>query len=138
MGISEARWLGGVYEFTYAYLNNRPGLVFTPFDRPEMIFATLAAFYQNIPVAQVHAGDKSKGTWDDTTRHSISLYATLHFCNGEKSKRRVERLLKSIGKENTRVFDVGSTAFDGIELDESIVPRQPYNLVLYNVPSSNP
>lgn len=134
--------LGEVYNWSYLFLKNmmakRPDMCFTPFDRYEMVFATLASHHLNIPIAQMHAGDISEGTWDDATRHVISLYSTIYFCNGKKSTERVKRLLKSIDKSTTHVYDVGSTAFDNIELDNSIVPTFPYNLVVYNIPTKNP
>lgn len=132
-------WLSGVYEYVYnLLLESKPDLVFTPFDRCEMVFATLAAFYRNIPIAQMHAGDISKGTWDDVTRHVISLYSTLHFCNGQKAADRVKALLNSIGKDSAHVYEVGSTAFDDVELDNTIVPQHPYALVLYMPSTTNP
>lgn len=131
--------LGEVYNWAYLFLKSKQiDLCFTPFDRYEMVFATLAAYHLNIPVAQMHAGDISEGTWDDITRHAISLYSTIHFCNGKRSMERVKHLLQSINKQTAYVFDVGSTAFDDIEVDTSVVPAFPYNLVLYNIPTKHP
>lgn len=128
---------GMTYTHTYKLLEeNQPDLCFCSFDRPEMIFVALASFYQGIPVAQMHAGDISQhGSWDDFTRHAISVYASIHFCNGMPSYYRVLALLHVVGKEATHVYEVGSTAFDDIEIDESTCPTEPYDLVVYNPPT---
>jgi UDP-N-acetylglucosamine 2-epimerase len=97
-----------------------------PCDRQEMVGVALYLFYHNIPFAQLHAGDTGSGVHDEIGRWIISRCASIHFCDSPQS---VNNLLKS-GEEDWRVFYVGSTAFDNVTLDESIVPKGPFNLVL--------
>ncbi len=131
---------GLLYNYCHRFLQKeKPALVLCCFDRLEMIFPTLAAFYQNIPIAQMHAGDLSlEGSLDDVTRHAISFYATIHFCNGEKSYNRIVEVLKRLGRSTENVYEVGSTAFDDVEIDEDVCPTKPYDLVIYLSPTRRP
>lgn len=132
--------LGSTYDHTYKLLEENPvDLALCGFDRLEMIFVALAAHHHNIPIAQVHAGDQSfKGSFDDVTRHSISLYAQVHFCNGYKSYMRTCGLMNAVGRSAKWTFEVGSTAFDDLEIDDSLCPEKPYLLILYNPPTRRP
>lgn len=101
-------------------------IALVPCDRKEILAATIAIFYQNIPIAHFHAGDIDSAQHDAVTRHVISMYSTILFCNSELS---AKRLIK-MGEEPERVYVVGSTAFDDLELDDSLVPNILYDLVL--------
>ena len=128
---------GLFYSLAYELMQvEKPALALCAFDRFEMAFPTLAAFYQHIPIAQMHAGDLSlEGTWDDVTRHVISLYASIHFCEGENSYRRGVNTLKNLGRSTEHVYEVGSTAFDNLKIDTSFCPKEPYDLVVYCSPT---
>lgn len=131
--------LGDLYGASYAFLHECwPDLVITPFDRKEQIFVALAAQMLNLKVAQIHAGDISKeGTWDDFVRWQISLCCDYLFCNGEESAERARKLVGLMGS-STKVFEVGSTAFDDIEVDESECPNEKFDLVVYSPPTKRP
>ena len=111
--------LGEIYNQAYrAFQIDRPDLVFLGFDRYEALMVALAAHHLNIPLAQLEAGDLSlSGCWDDWTRHAITLYSTIQFCNSQESFMRTIRLLENAGKPIDKCFKVGSTAFDNIQLD---------------------
>lgn len=128
---------GLLYNSAYKLIEReKPTLVMTPFDRFEMVFPALAAFYHNIPIAQIHAGDLSlEGAWDDVTRHVLSLYASIHFCEGRKAYRRVVNMLKTLRRSTRHVYEIGSTAFDDVEIDTSFCPKEPYDLVVYCSPT---
>lgn len=116
-----------------------PVVVIVPCDREEMFRIVVELFYNHIPMAHFHAGDLTKdGSFDDIARHMISLMCDVHFCNGIQSKRRVQSLLKLIGKPYNHVYDVGTTAFDNVKISYSDVPNEPFDLVLYNVPTRKP
>jgi len=131
--------LGGLYDSAYAFLHEcRPDLVITPFDRIEQIFVALAARTLNLKVAQIHAGDISReGCWDDQVRHMISLCCDYLFCNGEESAERARELVRLTGSQ-AKVFEVGSTAFDDIEVDTSLCPDGEFDLVVYHPPTKRP
>jgi len=122
--------------FTKIVMEKNPSIVIIPCDREEMLRVAIELFYNKIPMAHFHAGDISKeGSFDDIARHMITLMCDVHFCNGSKAKKRVVTLLKTIGKSAKHVYNVGTTAFDNVEIDYSIVPNEPFDLVLYNSPT---
>ena len=131
-------------EFWHLFKLEKPDLVFCSFDRKEMLPVAYAAFLQNIPVAQIHAGDISlEGTWDDLVRHAISLMATLLFCNGNSSHGRMLITLHNLGRTmewcKDHVFETGSTALDDIAPDYTDVPeKDSFDLVLYSAPTTHP
>jgi len=130
--------LGNIYKSSYAFLSRcKPDLVITPFDRHEQIFVALAARMLNLKVAQIHAGDISReGCWDDQVRHMISLCCDYLFCNTEESARRARELVRLTGSD-AKIFTVGSTAFNDIEVDESAC-QKPFDLVIYHPPTKRP
>lgn len=117
----------------------KPDLAFCSFDRTEMLGAALAFFTNNIPIAQIHAGDQSlEGTFDDITRHQITLCSTIQFCNGMNSYWRVIDVLMPLDRSIENCYEVGSIQFDDMEIDYSAVPGEPFDLVLYNAPTRKP
>lgn len=131
--------LGGLYDAAYSFLQaTRPTLVITFSDRKEQIFVALAALFLNLRVAQIHAGDISaEGLWDDRVRHMISLCCDYLYCNTKESGNRVKELVKLTGS-SSKVFVVGSTAFDDLEIDTSACPEKPFDLVVYLPPTRRP
>jgi GDP/UDP-N,N'-diacetylbacillosamine 2-epimerase (hydrolysing) len=85
----------------------QPDLLLVTGDRGEMLIATIAAAYMNIPVAHIQAGDLS-GHIDGSARHAITKMSHLHFSSCQDSAQRVLRL----GEEPWRVFDVGAPQLD--------------------------
>jgi UDP-N-acetylglucosamine 2-epimerase len=131
--------LGEVYATCFSELQRiKPDIVICPFDRPEILMVALSAFHLNIPIASLYSGDKPSGAcWDGTHRSAISLYANICFCNGEEATKRTKELSEVAGLQKG-IFNIGSIAFDGIEVDEDLVPKDPYDLVLYNPPTKHP
>jgi UDP-N-acetylglucosamine 2-epimerase (non-hydrolysing)/GDP/UDP-N,N'-diacetylbacillosamine 2-epimerase (hydrolysing) len=113
----------------------KPKVAFCSFDRPEMLGAALAFYFNNVPIAQYHAGDFSGGeTYDDSMRDMITLLSKYQFCNGKFSFGRCLRLLGYANKIINNCHEVGSMVMDGVVLDYSVVPKQSYDVVLYNAP----
>jgi GDP/UDP-N,N'-diacetylbacillosamine 2-epimerase (hydrolysing) len=98
-----------VIGFTDALAELRPDLVLVLGDRGEMLAAAIAAVHLNIPVAQVHGGERS-GTVDESVRHAISKLAHLHFAATEQSRTRLVRM----GEDASRVWAVGAPGLDGL------------------------
>lgn len=124
----------GAYEVALEFLRtHRVDLAFCGFDRLEHFGGCLAFFVNQVPVAQVYAGQISgEGVWDDVVRHLITLCSTIQFCDSEKAYKRCLELLKVTDKPTDKCFLVGSLAFEDLELDESIAPNKKFDLVLYN------
>jgi len=108
-----------IIKLTKTFQELKPSLVLILGDRVEVFGAALAAFYMNIPVAQMHAGDKSiGGHLDDSARHAISKLASINFA---ASKQSYERLIR-MGEEKWRVHHVGAPGLDSI-LNQKFMTR---------------
>jgi len=70
-------------------------------------------------------------TLDDVNRYCITLWSDIAFCEDELSYRVVFEMYKSISKP-IEVYNVGITHMDDLEIDERLVPKEPYDLVLIN------
>ncbi len=96
-----------IQNLTQVYEMIRPEIVLVSGDRGEMLAATVAAVYMNIPVAHIQSGDLS-GHIDGSARHAITKLCHIHFPSCEDSAHRVEKL----GEEPWRIFDVGAPQLD--------------------------
>ncbi|MFA6447579.1 MAG: UDP-N-acetylglucosamine 2-epimerase [Patescibacteria group bacterium] len=92
----------GITEFATAFDNLKPDIVLVRGDRYEVLSATVAAAYINIPVAHIEGGDLS-GTIDESVRHAITKLAHIHFTTNAESCERV----KKMGENPDYVFNVG-------------------------------
>ncbi|MBN2735012.1 MAG: UDP-N-acetylglucosamine 2-epimerase (hydrolyzing) [Methanomicrobiaceae archaeon] len=99
----------GIMGLSQAFQQIKPDIILIVGDRCEVLAASVAAIYMNIPIAHIHGGDKSAGGHaDDSIRHAVSKIAHIHF---PVSKESHERLL-NLGEENFRTFYVGSPVVD--------------------------
>ena len=64
-----------------------------------------------IPIAHIHGGELTEGSWDDSIRHCISKMSYLHFTATEEYKKRVIQL----GEEPRRVFNTGGMGIENIK-----------------------
>ena len=131
----------------------KPNCIFITGDRIEMTAAACAAFHKNIPIIHYGSGivNTPISTFDDINRHCISLWADIALCEDMGSANKVGMLWLNIEKitpihadwgidkpnvlfqlEERNIYIVGITHLDDLEIDESLVPKEPYDLVLYN------
>ena len=103
-------------------------------DRKETFDFVLERYRENIPIIHLWAGEISQGTHDEVYRHSMTLMSKVQLCTNKIAKERVKSLCKSVDKVYTTVV-VGNVMLDNMEIDDSLVPNEPYNLVLYNPPT---
>jgi len=120
--------------------NVKPDIALLPTDRKEMLMVAIAAFFTGIPIIHFHAGDinPTGSSYDETIRPMISLMASCWLCNGEESAENIKNLLDAVCRTTGDVYNVGSTAFDDIEVDDLLVPDRPYDLVVYHPPTATP
>ncbi len=115
-GSSLARAVKG---FTLELSRISPDVLVVIGDRLEPLAAVLPAALLKIPIAHIHGGDRTdSGLIDESIRHSISRFASIHFVAISQHK---ERLLK-MGEEAWRIHLVGSMALD------TIVQKKPVSL----------
>ena len=77
-----------------------PDLIVVLGDRFEIFSAVSAALVSKIPVAHIHGGEKTEGSFDESIRHSITKMSHLHFVAAESYRHRVIQL----GEDPDKVF----------------------------------
>lgn len=100
----------GVIAFADVLNRLKPHLIILLGDRFEIFSSAIAAFMTKIPIAHIHGGELTEGSFDDAIRHSITKMSFLHFVSTEEYKKRVIQL----GEEPQRVFTTGSLGIDNI------------------------
>ena len=80
-------------------------------DRFEMIAAALAAVPLLIPLAHVHGGELTHGSFDDSFRHALTKVSHLHFAATETYARRIMQM----GEEPWRVTVSGAPSLDEVK-----------------------
>jgi GDP/UDP-N,N'-diacetylbacillosamine 2-epimerase (hydrolysing) len=108
-------------------------LVFITGDRVEMCAAAAAAFHNKVPIAHFYAGvvNDPITTFDDVDRHCITLWSDIQFCESEEADQNVCDILDCVPKSNNS-YTVGISHLDDLEVDECMVPGEPYDLILVN------
>jgi GDP/UDP-N,N'-diacetylbacillosamine 2-epimerase (hydrolysing) len=79
-------------------------------DRAETFVAAQAAYYSDIPVAHIQAGERS-GHKDGMVRHAIGKLTHIHFASNEDAGDR----LKRFGEQEFRIHVVGAPQLDDIK-----------------------
>jgi len=105
-----------------------PDIVWVGYDRREVVPAALVAFYENRPVFHYGGGSTGSGIWDETSRFVLSRLAHFHYCIAPRDA----EILKETGEDRDRIYLVGTTAFDGVTVDEGLCPSFPFDLLLLN------
>lgn len=106
-----ARAMGaGTARFAEAYERLGLDLLFVLGDRYEMHAAAAAAVPFLLPLAHIAGGSLTRGTIDDSLRHSITKLSSLHFVETETHAARVRQM----GEESWRVHLTGALNLDNI------------------------
>ncbi len=90
---------------TFAQL--KPDIVITIADRFETIATSIAASYQNIPLAHLQGGEVT-GNIDEKVRHANTKLADMHFVASEEARQRVIKM----GESDETVFNTGCPSMD--------------------------
>lgn len=101
----------GIKKFFNIYKKKTPDLLIILGDRYEMLSAVIPTILLNIPVAHIHGGEKTIGSFDDTIRNMITEVASLHFTCHETYKKRVIEIKNS--KKN--IYNFGSLSIEDIK-----------------------
>ena len=110
LGISKSMGLAQT-SFAKAYKKLRPDIVVVLGDRYEIFSAASTAMISKIPIAHIHGGEITEGSWDDCIRHCITKMAHIHFTATEEYKNRVIQL----GENPRRVFNIGGMGIENIK-----------------------
>lgn len=103
-------------------------------DRIETYDFIMDRFRDNIRIIHYGAGEISQGCHDEVFRHAITLMSEMQLCVNKTALKRVKKLCKSVDKV-PNAYVVGNIQYDNLNIDESLIPSSPYNLVLYNPPT---
>lgn len=114
----------GIIEFTTAFDNLDPDVVVVRGDRFEVLAATIAAAYLNIPVAHIEGGDVT-GSIDESVRHSITKLSHIHFVTNEESRKRVLRM----GEHPKYIFNYGAPELDFVVRNKFTVTNEYINRI---------
>ncbi len=94
----------GIIRFTDCLKRIKPDLVVLLGDRFEIFSAGIAATFLRLPIAHLHGGELTEGSFDEYFRHSLTKLSHLHFVSHESYRNRVIQL----GERPEFVFNVGS------------------------------
>ena len=96
-----------IMELSTTFQNLKPDLVVTIADRFETIATSIAASYQNIPLAHIQGGEVT-GNIDEKVRHANTKLADIHLVASEGARQRVIRL----GENERYVINTGCPSMD--------------------------
>ncbi len=97
----------GIIEFSGAFDRLKPDMVLVMADRYEVMAPSIAAAYQNIPLAHIQGGEVS-GNIDEKVRHAITKLADLHF----PATTRAKEWLIRMGEKPSSVYCTGCPSID--------------------------
>lgn len=110
IGVAKSMGLG-LIGFGEALHQLQPDVALVLGDRYEILSAAAAAMVARIPIAHLHGGETTEGSFDEAIRHSITKMSHLHFVAAEEYRRRVIQL----GEQPETVFLVGGLGIDAIK-----------------------
>lgn len=96
-----------VMELATTFNNLKPDIVVTIADRFETLATSIAASYQNIPLAHIQGGEVT-GNIDEKVRHANTKLADIHLVSSENAK---SRLIK-MGEDPEYIFVTGCPSID--------------------------
>ena len=108
-GADVARQVGsGILGFTDALVSLEPDALVLLGDRYELLSAATAAFFLEVPIVHLHGGEVTEGAFDDTIRHAISKFASVHAVAAPEYR---DRLIRA-GEQPASVHVVGGFGVD--------------------------
>lgn len=111
-------------------IKKSPDIVVVQGDTTTCFMASLAAFYQKIPVAHVEAGLRTYKKYspfpEEINRKMVGCLADLHFAPTERALEALkeEQIIKS-------VYNVGNTVVDAVLMAKSIVEKRESDYTSY-------
>jgi UDP-hydrolysing UDP-N-acetyl-D-glucosamine 2-epimerase len=110
----------GMAGFADAFSELKPLIVVLLGDRFELLAPAIAALMLQIPIAHIHGGELSEGAIDDSVRHAITKFASLHFPATEVYRRRILQM----GESPARVFNFGAPGLDQVHRSQFMTRRE--------------
>jgi GDP/UDP-N,N'-diacetylbacillosamine 2-epimerase (hydrolysing) len=88
----------------------KPDILVLVGDRLEILSAAIAATIMGIPIAHIHGGESTVGSFDEVFRHAITKMSHIHFVAAHEYLERVIQL----GENPNRVYLTGGLGVDAI------------------------
>ena len=101
--------------------------ILAPGDRIETVHFIIDRYNENKKIIHLWAGEQSQGTHDELWRGFITAMSMMQLCTNKKAYRALR------DRKNAHV--IGNLMLDNLEVDESLVPDEVYDVVLYNPPT---
>jgi GDP/UDP-N,N'-diacetylbacillosamine 2-epimerase (hydrolysing) len=98
-------------EITKILIEIKPDLMVVLGDRYEILSAVISALLSGVPVAHIHGGEVTTGSFDDAIRNAITKMSHLHFTATETSKNRVIQM----GEIPSNTFNFGGLGVDALQ-----------------------
>ncbi len=111
VGVAKSFGLG-VLGYTEVLARIKPDCLLIVGDRYEALACAITAVMLGIPIAHVHGGEISEGSYDEYYRHAITKLSRLHFTSTEQYRQRVIQM----GEQPSTVFNVGAIGLDNVRL----------------------
>ena len=89
----------------------KPDLLVVLGDRFETFAASSAALIANIPIAHFHGGELTEGAFDNSMRHAITKFSSIHLTSLEEYSKRIIQM----GEDPSTVFCVGSLSLNNLK-----------------------
>lgn len=103
-------------KLTQVLKTEKPNLLLVQGDTTTVMTASLAAFYQRVPVGHIEAGLRTKDCYspfpEEMNRRLTSVLATYHFAPTERAK----QALLTEGVQEDLIFVTGNTVIDALHL----------------------
>ena len=99
-----------IKKFTEDLSKLRPDIVCLCGDRFEILSAAIACTLLQIPIAHLHGGELTYGSFDESFRHSITKMSHLHFSSTNEYRKRIIQM----GENPKNVFYTGSILLDSL------------------------
>ena len=96
-----------IMELATAFHNLKPNIVVTIADRFETIATSIAASYQNIPLAHIQGGEVT-GNIDEKVRHANTKLADIHLVASDDAAQRVLKM----GESAEMIINTGCPSMD--------------------------
>ena len=122
----------GVIAFSQVIDLLSPDIIIVLGDRYEIFAAAISTVYSGKVLAHISGGDKTKGGYDEYTRHAITKLSHIHFPDTEMSAVRIKRM----GENPETVHVCGSSSIDTILSADFLSKKDLLNQLEINPKSS--
>ena len=111
----------------------KPDIIILLGDRYEIFAACIAAYVNQIPICHLHGGELTKGSLDDSFRHSITKMSNIHLVSNKKYAERV----KQLGENPKNIFTVGGFGVDLIKKSKLLNKKEIENKLKFKFGKKN-